>query len=247
MAIDEQPSVVPLSKRERQKIYENVATIRLNNSEKYLSICSILTARASHRRNLQYAIAKYRLARNLYQLLREEKDPSFLPEHINLPLPFQVQVRLASSVVILYSIIEGLNLHIKASHKRPSTVNHQWNSTVRNDLINRLVKSNININDGQPWDVRGTVTKIEKYGRRKPFTVLEVPNWASGNLVRDRIIDICDAILIASNIRSKVAAHSSTKELASLNPYMVENIAFLVRRLLLSRLRSWPINWNALG
>ena len=121
-------------------------------------------------------------------------------------------------------------MEIRASEKNPSKIDGKWNPVVKNSLEKRLVKSKINIYDKLIWHLRSTPTKIERL--KKPMVGIK-SEWASFS-IRDSEIDIFEAILYASWLRSKIASHKLNAAFTSLSIYDVANINFLVRYLLLN-------------
>jgi hypothetical protein len=121
-------------------------------------------------------------------------------------------------------------LEIRASAKKSSKIGGKWNPVVKNDLENRLLNSKIDITENLNWHLRSTPTKIERL--KKPILGKKV-EWASYS-IRDSEINILEAILYASWIRSKIASHKLSRAFTSLSIYDVANINFLTRHLILS-------------
>jgi hypothetical protein len=142
---------------------------------------------------------------------------------------------LGYAIIAFYSVLEELGLEIRASSKNPSMINGKWNPKVKDELEDRLTKNGIDINELFDWNLRNTPTKIEK--RKKPDLLKKSP-WAFLTR-RDSQINITDAIVTISWIRSKIAAHRLNDAITSISIYDASNASLLARRLLLERLGYW--------
>jgi hypothetical protein len=194
-----------------------------------------IAAKASHSIDAQYALLKYRMGCSTYSLPTVETDPHYATEHLGI-LPFrESHVVLASAIITYYSVIEQLGLEVRATGKRPSRLpNGEWNPPVLEDLTKRLTAAGVLLKSPSVWIQRGTPTKV---GAKALGTASSTKTpWTRGPYVRDKFVDVRDAILAASNLRSKVSSHRLDKKAASLTPYDVENVRELARRLLLTRL-----------
>ncbi|WP_415519304.1 MAG: hypothetical protein ACEB74_02015 [Desulfovibrio aminophilus] len=194
-----------------------------------------IAARASHSIDAQYALLKYRMGCATYSLPPVETDPHLATEHWGV-IPFrESHVILASAIITYYSVVEQLGLEVKASKEKPSRLpNGEWNPPVFEDLTRRLTTSGILVREPIVWIQRGTPTKVGTTALKTAKST-KTP-WTRGPYVRDKFIDVRDAILAASNLRSKVSSHRLDHKVASLTPYDVENVRNLARRLLLTRL-----------
>ena len=114
-------------------------------------------------------------------------------------------------------------------------IDGKWNPIVKSDLENRLNNSGVDLSERLLWLVRGKPNRIEV--KRTPELKSKM-RWSTGK-VRDAEIEVIDAILYASWLRSKVSSHKTNKLTYSLSPYDVENIQHLARRLLLEALGYW--------
>ena len=133
--------------------------------------------------------------------------------------------------------IEQLGLELRASNKKPSILNNNWNPEVKSDLEQRLIKSRINIRENILWNRRFTPSKIEK--NKKPI-VSNKANWTKlYGFVRDVNIELVDAIRLTSWIRSSIVSHKLKNEIKSISIFDVANANFLARRLFLEKLGLW--------
>lgn len=194
-----------------------------------------IAARASKSIDFQYALLKYRMGSFTHSLHSIEIDPSYATEHWGKVAFRDVHIILASSIVTFYSVIEQLNLEIKASASRPSRIKGKWNPPVFMDITQRLVLAGVDVNRPSIWVQRGKTTTVESVALKN--THLTKTPWSRGAYVRDKFIDVRDAILAASNLRSKVSSHRlDPKKVGVLTSYDAENIRILARRLLLTSL-----------
>lgn len=194
-----------------------------------------IAAKASHSIDVQYALLKYRMGCSTYSLPTVETDPRLATEHLGI-LPFrESHVVLASAIITYYSVIEQLGLEVRANAKKPSRLpTGEWNPPVLDDLTERLTAAGVLVDKPIVWIQRGTPTKVGTTAL-KTAGITKTP-WTRGPYVRDKFVDVRDAIHAASNLRSKVSSHRLDRKVASLTPYDVENVRNLSRRLLLTRL-----------
>jgi hypothetical protein len=195
-----------------------------------------ITARASFRRKFIIALHKYFISCNLHCNHGIDLDPTHAPYHIPLPVLTSDHLRYAYAIMISYSIIEELQLEVRASSNKPTYLpNGDWNPKVRTDLEARLTNAGIDISETVLWNVRGGVTTLEK--RRRPKAVCKA-EWAYGD-VRDCEVNIIDAISDLSWMRSKITAHKVDADIKKLSVYDVNNAQHLARRLILESLEFW--------
>jgi len=190
---------------------------------------------ASKNRHYSYALTKFYLSCSIYSTPIIDLDPSH-SGNLRLSPFYEDHVRFATSILLAYSAIEELNLHLKASPDNPSRLaNGEWNPIVRTELENRLKKGGIDLSKAFLWTIRGSSRRIEK---KRPARPLSKPKWTHGT-VRDVNVNILDAISDASWLRSKVSAHGFNKLAPSLSPYDVANVQHLAGRLILETLGYW--------
>lgn len=195
----------------------------------------LIAARASFRKSYQYALMKYRLSQQIFNTRTDYLDPANW-----MPIKFVYNssshhVRCAEAITLGYSIIEELGLEVRAHANKPSFIDGKWNPVVKTELEKRLVEAGVNLEEKAIWTLRDTSTKIE---RKRRISKAEKAPWAYSK-VRDREVELVDAIANASWLRSKASAHRLSKLSSSLNYYDVSNLHYLSRRLLLESLRLW--------
>jgi hypothetical protein len=200
-----------------------------------LHFAIIVAARASHQRKYQYALFKMRLSYLLCSVHFIDLDPSHWWPGRAVSDHASHHVAAAYAIQSAYSAIEEIGLEIRASADNPSKVDRRWNPRVLDDLQRRLRRSRIDLSESVIWHKRDTPTAVE---RRLPPESIKKASWAGGK-IRDVEMRIEDAILYASRLRSKVAAHRLPRIAASLTHYDVTNVQHLSRRLILESLGCW--------
>lgn len=200
-----------------------------------LHFAIIVAARASHQRKHQYALFKMRLSYLLCSVHVIDLDPSHWWPGRAVTHYASHHVAAASAIQSAYSAIEEIGLEIRASADNPSKVHGRWNPKVLDDLRHRLRRSRIDLSESIIWHKRDTPTLVE---RRFPPESIKKAAWAGGK-IRDVEMQIEDAILYASRLRSKVTAHRLPRIAASLTHYDVTNVQHVARRLILESLGCW--------
>jgi hypothetical protein len=236
-------SILPFLPEERKlmaqefMLEEEMIGSRIQAIPQVLLACKIV-CEASFRRAYYNALLKYQLGNYLCSITPIELDPSHSLYYKLSPFPSDY-VKYAYAIIAFYSVVEELGLEIRATNKNPSFINGKWNPSIRKDLEERLKKGGINTKELFGWNLRSTPTKIERNlrenGKLKP---VKRSSWARSS-VRDSEIELVDAILLVSNLRSKISSHKFSKFVESLSIYDVSNANYLSRRLLLERLRFW--------
>lgn len=185
-----------------------------------------------------YALHKFLLSCQIYSPDVRSLDPAE-GVHFAISRFFEDHVTFAYAIISAYSVVEELGLEVRASKEQPSHGSDgRWNSAVLSELQGRLRDSNVNFSEPIPWHLRGTPTRLERAKRPELKGKL---SWTRGP-IRDREMEIVDAINHASWLRSKISSHRLTKAKlspSSLSPYDVANVQHLARRLLLERLGFW--------
>ena len=202
-------------------------------------LACMIAAKASHRRYRKYALMSLLFSYERCSVDLVDLDPRFATEHLGVSVSRFIynQIHLAHAIVAAYSTIEELGLEIRATRQKPSTLNGAWNPQVRQDLEERLTSAGIDLAEPARWTIRGTPTRIERKRRKASRQRM---SYARGPYVRDREIDVADAILHSSFLRSKIASHKKGTLLKSLTPYDVISVQELARRLLLESIGFWP-------
>ncbi|MCK9211178.1 MAG: hypothetical protein M0P61_10115 [Ignavibacteriaceae bacterium] len=222
--LDSLPKITPM-----QNDKEEIPRTYLGESVSSFSdipMAAKISAKASFSKKNYLALLKYQLGCELHS----NNIMNLYPEYFKLSKNPADHLRIAYAIILFYSVLEELGLEIRASAKNPSKINGVWNPIIKNDLEERLINSGIDVNEKLSWNLRSTPTKIEKL--KKPV-VSKKTEWASFT-IRDSEIDIYEAILYASWLRSKIASHKLGDAFTSLSIYDVANINFLARHLLLS-------------
>lgn len=193
-----------------------------------------LASKASFRKSKYISIYKFFTACNLHCNYEIDLDP-FHTEYFPLSKnPFDY-IRYAQSITIFYSIIEELQLEIRASNKNPSKINGEWNTIIKEDLEKRLQQKNVNIKNKVVWNLRSKPTKVHV---KEKLILAGKANWSKYS-VRDSKIEIIDAISYLSWVRSKVSAHKLGDIANSISIYDVSNANILTRRLILESMKMF--------
>ncbi len=194
----------------------------------YLYYATEMACNAFGNSQKENAIFKYDLARDLTEINPLDLSPANdWPDRVYY---HSEQLRFGYSIIACYSILEELNLEIKATRDNPSSRDGSiWNDAVLNDLKGRLVNSGIISEITIPWLVR--------YAYKRPFKDVvkssSLCEWADGENFRDFLISICDAILELSYIRDCIASHGVRDRVYELTIYDAENAYALLRKILL--------------
>lgn len=208
-----------------------------------LPIGCLIAKRASYKRNIAYALHKFVLSCQIYSPDLRSLDPGE-NYHYTLSQFVDDHVRFAFAIIAAYSIIEELGLEVRTTKEHPqSSVNGEWDETVKAELEERLKASKISLAELIPWHLRGSPTQLERLKQPKSQGRSV---WARGQ-IRDCEMNICDAISYASWLRSSVSSHKLARGAKTrsdaLSPYDVANVQHLARRLLLENLGFWPSPW----
>jgi hypothetical protein len=229
---DRSPAIVPFSEYDPKKFYRDFSSMP------EIQLATKMACKASFRKAYYYALFKYRLGCELWSTPTVDLDPNFSLYNKISSFPSD-HARLAYAIILFYSVIEELGLEIRASSKNPSFSNGKWNLKVKEELETRLKKQGININEPFYWNLRSTPAKLERGIRKKnKLKPIKKAEWAKYD-VRDSEIPLVDAILLASLLRSRVAAHKFSSFVRLLSIYDVSNVNILARRLLLEKLGFW--------
>jgi len=188
-----------------------------------------LAARLSSRRQWQYAAMKFWASYRICGPNFWDFHPISATHRGVTKNPF-AHVACAQAITNAYGVIEELGLEMRASKEEPAKLDGgAWNPIIRNGLERRLRNARIHLERKFNWAVRGPRTRIE--AKRSLPTGSREP-WTFGAL-RDRKVEIVDAIAHASWLRSKVSAHRTSSLTTSLTETEVHNVQMLARRLLL--------------
>ena len=196
--------------------------------------CSI-AAKASRRLKRVYAISKYKFSVSLYSVHHVDLEP-YRSQHLPVSQFPGDHVMFSYAIISAYSALEDVGLELRASAKRPSRVNGEWNLVVREELEGRLKRSGVDLSETILWTVRGPARKTEL---KRAISCVERAPWSAGPMVRDCELEIVDAIAYADWLRDCVASHGVKDLTKVLSPYDVINVQHLTRRLLLETLGYW--------
>jgi len=202
-----------------------------------------VAAKASFRRPAVFALAKYHFCSSVCSVHLVDLDPQFATETFpKLRRPIQ-SVQAATAITLAYGVIEELGLEIRSSAKNPSRLpDGSWNPVVKGELESRLMDAGVNINEPINWQIRGPRTKLEASKPRQIHHTAKPSPWARWT-VRDRMVDVVDAIAHLSWLRSCVSSHRLDASMVKLlTVYDVTNGQFLARRLILESLGLWRVS-----
>ena len=152
-------------------------------------------------------------------------------------------VWFAQSIALAHGVIEELGLNVRASDKKPSTINGQWNAEVKSDLVARLARAGIQEAECPiTLCFRGQVTELE---RKKPPLRGAPTNWFSRRRRnRDVTVPYIDAINWLSRLRSDVSAHKLSNLSFHLTMVDTFNAQTVARRALLAFAGFWDEKRN---
>jgi hypothetical protein len=198
-----------------------------------------IAVRASFSLPFQYALAKYKLSCETASFAWIDLDPRH-SEIIPRWHRAEDHVRLATAIVLAYSVLEELGIEVRASADNPSSINGKWNPVVKRNLEDRLRRAGIDLSNPVIWSVRGGKSRLEAERPQHLFATSARTPWAKWE-IRDRHVEVVDAIGHASFLRSKVSSHRlNPSKVRMLSAYDVANVQHLARRLFLERLGYWP-------
>ena len=196
-----------------------------------------IASKISFRKNYQYAIFKLEQSLKCLEPNLNYFDPrNWEPFKSISKFPID-HVKYGAAIFFAYSVLEELGLEIRASKNNPTILkNGTKNPVVINELIGRLQKNNIDINQGLIWLSRNKKTIIQS--QKKPIKIYQKAEWAWGQIM-DGEVDIVDAIIYASYLRSQVSTHKFRELSSKLSFYDVINIQQLAFRLMDDVIGTW--------
>lgn len=209
--------------------YKNSVEIFAANFFNAAKIC----CKASFRKKYYISIYKYYLASCIHSNYLNDLDPTRREYYKQSKNPLD-HIRYANAILIFYTIIEELQIEIRASNKNPSKIKDEWNPVVLEDLLERIKNEKINPELEIYWDLRYKPTNIQKSDKLK---IGDKANWAFKN-VRDSQIKLVDAISYISWLRSKIVAHKLNDNFMSISIYDVANVNMLIRKILMDILNK---------
>jgi hypothetical protein len=158
---------------------QDSAVKRLHNgawSISGLPLACRIAVQASRRRRLEYALAKFKLSSETSSFDWIDLDPDH-SETIPRWHRAEDHVRLATAIVLAYSVIEELGLEVRASDKKQSSINGQWNPEVKQELENRLRRARIDLSNPVVWSVRGGKSRLETERPKHLFATSTRTSW----------------------------------------------------------------------
>lgn len=184
--------------------------------------------------SLMYAIEKYRLSLRLDSFTPHSAAPRHGQVFATQYPELSYHVNAGFAVVAAFSVVEELGLEIRSSQKKPRWTDKEqgiWNPVVREEAESRLSERGVDLSETVWWLYRGDPSPLEQgivpqLGAKT--------DYADGEVVRDREIEVVDALHKASYIRNFVVAHKFSELAQHLGPYDVHNVQLLARRLILS-------------
>ena len=191
-----------------------------------LYVACKMTLRAINDCVLKTAVLKFCVAQEIFYLHPMDLEPS--RDNYDYQYLLSRQIKMGYAIVVCYSILEELNLHVKANSEKPSVVKGKWNDEIFQEMQGRLLSKGIDPNQKIPWLSRRTKNRPFK----KQVADQELCEWSDGQEVRDFEINIIEAIFETSYIRSQIASHAISSKIAELCLYDVENTYMLIRCIL---------------
>jgi hypothetical protein len=225
-SINDLPTLFPYSSR----VYSHKSIPRGSSlhSQSGIYKAALIAAKASFKKSRSIALNKYLFACTQHSNYLIDLDP-FHSEYSELNRKPLDHLRYSYAIFAHYSIIEELELEVRASNQKPSKLNGQWNPVVKQDLENRLIRSKVDLSKKAYWNLRSRPTKIHPSDK---LFLAGRATWARYS-IRDSHIEIVDAIAYLSWLRSKIIAHKFKDSYLSISIYDVANANFLVRQLML--------------
>jgi hypothetical protein len=112
----------------------------------HLPLACMIAAKASQRIAYQYALFKFLLSQRAVSLAVDALDPERDWEPGKSVSDFPAEhVFNAHAIISGYSVLEELSLELRASGKKPSKIDSQWNPAVKQELGSRLLKANVDL------------------------------------------------------------------------------------------------------
>lgn len=135
----------------------------------------------------------------------------------------------ALAITSAFSAIEELRLEPRHKSGEQVFKDGQWNERVKKELRDRIRMRGLNPDEEVIWLARGSPTVVERKvappsGKRAPWA-----RWG----VRDRLVPLSEAVLLAARIRHRASSHATKKETRALSPVDLLNVYAACRALLL--------------
>lgn len=194
-----------------------------------------IAAALSRRQFLKYCAFKLKLSYEIASVHWMAFHPRYSPKEFAVTRSLSSHGRMASAITLAYSAIEELQMEPRPIKNKQVKAAGAWNPDALQDLQDRLRAAHVDLSKTQIWSVRGSQTRIHSSARSPQGS--KTP-WTKG-VVRDRSVQVEDALVAASWIRSKCSTHKYQPQTRSITMYDVNNVQNLARRLLLERTKFW--------
>ena len=182
-----------------------------------------------------YSLEKYKFSLEHDSITPHSTHPYYQQVFENESSSYLQHVNQLMAVFTAYSIIEELGCDIRASQENPRMIEGKWNQLVFQDTISRLKSNGIDTTKKFRWVLRGKDTIIHEAFQYRNYG--ELADDADDAIVKDRMLNIVEAIQFASYLRNYVAAHKFNDKSSSVSTYDVHNVQQLSRFLLLESLK----------
>ncbi|OWY72819.1 hypothetical protein B7486_00290 [cyanobacterium TDX16] len=185
-----------------------------------------IAAACSWRKKHCYALALHRLSLSLHANYAQDLEPRSYPQQHRSFLP-RDHVRYAYSIVTAYAVLEQIDLALNNQSHR----NNAWIPESKVAFVEKLRANGIDPHERVVWMLRGGKTRLENAKGRPPKNSVRA-SWAFAK-IRDKEIEVIDAIADLRFLRSKVAAHKISELSNLISIYDVSNAQRLVGYLLM--------------
>ncbi|MBM7069540.1 hypothetical protein [Actibacterium sp. 188UL27-1] len=232
---------LPSDEVDRESIFENV--FRRNGffqqftHRETLPVAVAIAAIAWPDKKLVYAIHKLARSYETESVTPWSMHPCYKEMFQKHTENFSSHVDTSVAINLAYSAVEELGLTVQASAKRPRSVGQgtfKWNPVVLLPFQERLQNAGTASERTIDWITRGRQTEVNIYK-----TLDNPSDYSDGVDVRDRRINIPDAINFCEYLRNFMTAHAFSTDTTRLGPYEVYNVQQIARLLILSKCDLW--------
>jgi hypothetical protein len=206
--------------------------------EDSLDIALFTLSKALDNKTYVYSLEKYKISMDLGHINAYSCHPNYGQVFDNITSNHEEHTKMLISIVTAYSIVEELGVELRGSHKQKrflSTKPYKWNPEIWDDTLERLKKSNINIDYKVQWTIRGEDTEIHK---KLDYEYFGEP-YNNTNEIKDRKLHFIEAIQFSAYLRNFVAAHKFRELASQISPYDVHNVQMTSRALLMQSMGIW--------
>ena len=134
------PFIPPHKVRQIDENNATQETLFAGKSYGGVSLVCMIAAKASFRKEYQYALFKHLASHELISSESIDHDPAHWSSRKFVYFSADYHVKCAYAIVLAYSAIEELSLELRSSNKTPSFINGSWNPIVKIELERRLLK-----------------------------------------------------------------------------------------------------------